>query len=349
MAFTNLFSNVASKLFGAAPAGDTGKVEPELVQMAVESIVDAVDPRLRVVSGYQGKIAPAVTRTIVHMRTLARDLPEPIALSRAAWGTDPLLNAMFATADDVPAVLGRSDELRTFFDAAGNAAAAEACALLGMLKVERNVLAPAIVDDVLRQDVAQTTVSFSRHTLIAPAADFMACRREVGVRILKRLAALALERITALGERATELEQRKAILGAKLRMLNLKRGGLEEAVGVPGDIGAEIAALERELKATVDNYVETRASLSTLEARLEQVNAIFGAPAQHVNLARVELRVSKTGFKVAAGSSEPAADLKLSELSIGDGLTAIIALVRCQRAELPPKETLSARAARVVL
>jgi len=166
---------------------------------------------------------------------------------------------------------------------------------------------------------------------------------------LRRLAALALERITALGERATELEQRKAILGAKLRMLNLKRGSLEEAVGGRGDTGAEIAALERELKATVDNYVEAKASLSTLETRLEQVNAIFGAPAQHVNLARIELRVNKTGFKVDAASSEPASDLKLTELAIGDGFKAIIAFVRCQRTELPPKETLSSRAARAAL
>jgi len=348
MPFANLFANVAAKLFGASPAG-TGEVEPELVQMTVEAVVDAVDPRLRVVSGYQARIAPGVARTITHLRALAKDMPEPIVLSRGAWGTDPLLNALFATADDVPAVLGRSDELRSFFDAAANAAATEAYALLGMLKAERNVLAPAIVDGVLRQDVAQTTVSFAQHRLIAPAADFIACRREVGARTFRRMAALALERITALGERATELEQRKAVLGAKLRMLNLKRNGIEEAAGGAGDVAGEIAALEKELKATVDDYVEAKASLATLTTRLEHINAIFNAPADYVNLKRIGLRINKMGFKVAADSSEPATDLTLSELSVGAGLTATIAFVRCQRAELPRKETLSARAARAVL
>ena len=37
------------------------------------------------------------------------------------------------------------------------------------------------------------------------------------------------------------------------------------------------------------------------------------------------------------------------ELSIGKGLTAVIAFVRCARAELPPREDLTARAARELL
>jgi hypothetical protein len=55
------------------------------------------------------------------------------------------------------------------------------------------------------------------------------------------------------------------------------------------------------------------------------------------------------GFKVAEDSSEDAARLTLSELSIGSGLTVVIAFVRCPRAELPPKEDLIARAGRELL
>jgi len=349
MAFGSLFLNVASKLFGAAPAGRAGTVEPELVKIATEAIVEAVDPRLRVVSGYQRKIETGVVRTILHMRELAKELPhEPIELSRDAWGADQQLNAFFATAADVPATLGRSVPLRAYFESPVNGAAADAYALLGMLKIEREVFAPALVDGVLRHDVAQTTVSFSNHTLIAPAPDVMACRREVGVLIFKRLAALALARIISLGERATELEQRKAMLGARLRLLNLKRDGIEQVAG-GGDASAEIASIERELKLTADEFTETRTRLATLNTRLEHVNAIFNSPADYVSLARVDLRVNKMGFKVAQESTETASDLKLSELSIGDGLKAVIAFVRCQRADMPPRESLLAKAAREML
>lgn len=81
MPFAALFSNVAARLFSAAPAG-AGAVDPGLVQLAVEEIVDAVEPRLRRVSRYQSRIAPGAERTILHLRSLARDLPEPIEMSR---------------------------------------------------------------------------------------------------------------------------------------------------------------------------------------------------------------------------------------------------------------------------
>ncbi|HTP62203.1 MAG TPA: hypothetical protein VMJ14_08980 [Burkholderiales bacterium] len=349
MPFATLFSNVAARLFGAMPTGGAGTAEPELVRVAVEEIVNAVDPRLRTVSRYQSKIAPGAERTIAYLRALGSSLPAPIELSRAAWSTDPLLNAYFATAGDLSALLGRCEELRTFFAAPANAPTMEAHALLGMLKTERSVFAPAIVNGALQQDVAQTTVSFGKHRLLAPAVDALECRRQVGMLILRRLAGLALERITALGERAVDLEQRKAMLGSRLRMLSLRRNGIEEIAGGAGDASAEIASIEGELKATVDDYVEVKASLATLDTHIEHVNAIFNAPANCVSLARTELRVDQMGYKIAQAPGEQAPPLVLSELSIGSGLTIVIAFVRCPRAELPPREDLIARAARELL
>jgi hypothetical protein len=348
MPFATLFSNVASRLFGAAPAGATGAIEPELVQLAVEAIVDAVDPRLRGVSRYQSRIAPGAARAIAHLRSLARDLPAPLEFSRAAWSSDPQLNAFFAAAADLPALLGRSEELRAFLAAPANAAVTDVHALLAMFKTERNVFAPAFVNGALQQEVAQTTVSFDKHRLFAPAAELLDCRRQVGMLILRRLAGLALERITALGDRAVELEQRKALLGSRLRMLSLRRNGIGDISG-GSDASAEIASIERELKATVDDYHEAKASLATLETRIEHVNAIFDAPAEHVSLARTELRVNRMGYKVTEASGEQASPLTLSELSIGSGLTIVIAFVRCPRAELPPREDLIARAAKELL
>src|SRR4051812_35043521 len=123
MAFATLFSGVAARLFDAPAARAGEAAEAELLKTAVEEVVDAVDPRLRTLSGYFGKIAPGVARTIAHLRALAGDLPAPVALSRAAWADDALLNALFATSPDVPAALGRSEELRAFFLAPQNCAA----------------------------------------------------------------------------------------------------------------------------------------------------------------------------------------------------------------------------------
>ena len=344
MAFSSLFSTIGAKLFGSN-AVDTA--DGDLVDSMIEAIIDAVDPRLRMISGYRGQLAPGVARTIAHLRTIARELPEePVKLSPSAWGSDLRLNALFATSADVNAVLGRSSELREFFEAPVNAARAEAYGLLGMFKTERHVLAPAIVDGMLRHDVSQTTVNFGGHKLIAVAGDYHACRLEVGTRILNRLAVLALERITAIGEHAVALEQRKALLAARLRLLNLRKGGIE---GLGDEGAAEIVALEKELKTASGEHAEAKASLSTLATRLGHVTSILDAPADYLSLAKLKLRLNKMGFKVAPGSEEPASELKLHEFSMGDGLKAVILFVRCQRAELPPRESLLARAAREIL
>jgi hypothetical protein len=345
MATGNFFSAVAAKLFGSAP-DDRAKVEPELVELAIEAVIDTVDPRLRTVSGYRKKLAPGAAATIRHLRSIAPQLPAALELSRSAWTSDSTINALFATADAVRSALGRSPALRTYFES--NTAADEVYALLGMLKVERNVFAPALIDGQLRHDVAQTTVSFSNHKLVAPAPDSSACRREVGMLILQRLATLALERITALGELATGLEQRKAVLAARLRLLKLRKDGIEQLAGA-ADESAEAARIEHELKATAGEVLEAKTQLATLATRIDHVNAVLNAPADNVNLANLELRVNKTGFKLAANSEDTGAVLKLTELAIGNGEKIIIAFVRCRRAEMPPKESLAARAAREVL
>lgn len=337
MPFATLFSNVSAMLFGESPLGAADDPDRPIVEALIEAVVDAVDPRLRVVSGYREKLAPGVRRTIAHMRELGREVPEPVDLSRAAWSANALIGALFATPDDIPALLGRSHELNAFFDAAANAPAQEAYALLGMKMDERTVLGTALVRDVVQHDVAQKTISFSGHRIVAPAAEALACRREVGARIMRRIAALALQRITARERRANELEERKAILAARLRLLTLRRGGLQSVAGDARDESAEIEKLERALQATVDDYIETKTNLATLDGTIGIINEILGAPQDYLRLARVRRRANRMGILVAPDSTESATDLEFLELALGEGLRAIIAIVRIPRSEMPAK------------
>ena len=112
-----------------------------------------------------------------------------------------------------------------------------------MKKDERTVFAPQLEGDVVRHDVAQINVNFSQHTLIAPAATLAATRLEVGRRIIQRLAQVALSRIVALDMKATELQEHKAYLGARLRLLNLARDGMEGIVKDQATAKEEIKTL----------------------------------------------------------------------------------------------------------
>lgn len=336
MPFATLFSNVSAMLFGQSPLGAADDPDRPLVEALIEAVVDAVDPRLRVVSKYREKLAPGVRHTIAHLRALGREVPEAVELSRSAWSANPLVSAWFAAPDDVLALLGRSHELHAFFDS--NPGAPEAVALLGMQMQEKTALGAALVGEAVQQEVAQKTVSFSGHRIIAPAGDALACRREVGTRILRRLAALALQRIIAREQRASELEERKAILATRLRLLTLRRGGLQSIAGDAADESAEMESLERALKTTVDDYIETRTHLATLDGTIGIINEILGAPDTFLSLAIVRQRVNRMGIIVPAEANEAATDLALHELSIGNGLRAVIVLVRVARAEMPSRD-----------
>jgi len=345
MAFGDFFSDIAGRLFGAAGPPDADQA---LIADAVEAIVEAVDPRIRSDRSYQRKLEPGVRGTIEHLRAIGQQLPAPIALSPESWKGEALVRSCFARPDDVRALLGRSRELYRFFDA--NPGCDEAHALLALRREERTVLAPALVGGELRQDVQQVTVSFGRHRLIAPAADALGCRRQVGEAILRRMAALALQGMVGKERRVKDLEERKGILATRLRMLQLRRDGVQRALEDEAeDPAVEIAQLESALQTTVEEFVATKASLATLEGIIDNVRRIFEAPQKVVGLETIALRLSGTGYKIDAGSSEAATDLSLQELFIGEDLRGVIAFVRCARRDLPPPDDAIRRVERTLI
>jgi hypothetical protein len=346
MSQPSLFDRVAAALFGAGKPGADDAADRQLIAELIDDVVDSVEPRVKASARYRAKLEPCMRKTIAHLRAIAREPLEPVALTRAAWSDDPRLNAFFAAADDIPACLGRSRELRAFFDDPANGGAQEAYALLGMKKAERSVFAPKLEGDTTRHDVAQVAVSFSEHRVIAPAATLAATRLEVGKRIIQRLAQVALSRIIALDSTATDLQQRKAFLAAQLRVLKLGRDGMQGIVSDPATLDAQIAAAERELNQTVGDYIEAKGSLATLDGYIHQIDDVFAHPDQHLALTRTPVRIDRMGYKADDATAGPVNELTLAELSIGDKLRGAIAIVRCPRGEMPPKEDLLAKAER---
>lgn len=335
-----------SLLFGAS-AQKGGDVDRSLVDETTDAIVEIIEPRVRLRSGYRDKLADSVQRSILCLRELEQGLPrQALTLSRQAWADDPYVRAFFAAAADVPVCIGRCEELRRFFGE--HPQCTQAYALLAMQRSERQVLAPRLEGGEVRQDVAQTTVSFGGHQLLAPAAELAQTRQGVGRRILQRLAQLVLQRVVGIGQQTQDLQMRKAQLGVRLRMLRAGRDGMQPLVGDGPSVEQQIRELERELKETGHEYAEARGALATLDDYIEHIDAVFGEPQAHVALQRTRLRVSRTGVKVDEASGDVAEGLELAELSIGDGLHVTIVFVRIPRDELPPEEDLLAQAQRAL-
>jgi hypothetical protein len=286
MAPSSLFDRVVSALFGREAAHADDAQEQQLVTDMTELVVETVDPRIRVQSRYAKKLDGCMRKTIAHLRAIGQQPLEPLLLARAAWSDDPRLNAFFASADDVPAFLGRSKDLRQFFSVPSNREAGEAFALMAMKREERTVLGVQQHGDRVQRDVAQATVSFSGHRLFAPTATVDATRLEVGRRIIGRLAQMALKRIVDIDMKATELGERKAWLAARLRLVKLAVGGAAGLIEDTAETRSQIAALERQLKETVHDYIETKAGIATLDACINHIDAVFSQPEQQVSLER---------------------------------------------------------------
>jgi hypothetical protein len=330
MCFAASLSRFAAALFGGAAAEPDGAIEPALLDDAIDAIVDAVEPRLKLLPRYRKRVAPAATRTIRFLRTLAPAFSEPVALLPAGWSSNEFLKGLFVSADALTSVLMRSSALRKFFADRANVRYETAYGVLAMRREERNVLASALIDGELRSGVARTTLGFADHRIVALAGEAAAMRRRTGELILERLATLALERVVATRERATALETRVSLLATQLRMLKLKAAGRELTPDEP-DPAAAIAKIERELSDKAKERNDAKANLATLDYSIEQIDAVLGDPERHAGLDVMRLRVSHSGYKLDAQSTEPGTDLVLNELWIGSALRVVVVPVAIPR------------------
>jgi hypothetical protein len=344
MADESLFDRVLSKLFGKD--GEREDADAQLIAELTDAIVDTVEPRVRAHRHYRRELEGSVRTTLAWLRNIARMPLEPVLLERARWGDDPRLNSFFGAPDAITEFLGHSRELRAFFDDPANAGVQEAFALMGMRKEEKTVFGPRYEDGLLKQDVAQTAVNFTGHRLAAPAGTAAQARLEVGRRVVLRLAQVTLTRIIEIDRKGLNLEQQKAWLSTRLRMLKLARDGMHSLVDDPTTIEQQIDEVEHQLNESVKGFIEVKSTLATLDGYIDVIREEFSHPEQHVVLTRSKLTVTRMNIKADQDTEEPHHTLTLAELRVGDRLEAVIAPVRIPRSELPPKEDLLAKAER---
>src|SRR5512137_332065 len=103
-------------------AEESGRYPDSLVKAAIERAVDGTDPWLRGLSGYRRKLRPAVVHAIDHVVALVGSMNHPLELSRAGYGTDPLLRLFFISHEQMGNVLRSDPALAEYRRGAGHAA-----------------------------------------------------------------------------------------------------------------------------------------------------------------------------------------------------------------------------------
>jgi hypothetical protein len=313
--------------------GRYARLAEQDIARAIDIIIEQTDPRLRFVSGYRRKLRKPVVRSLVYTDSLVTRIPGPFEISRKTYGSDPQVNALFGSADDIEVLFARSNMLQRFFrDTPG-------CDMvyvpLIMLRREKRVLGMTLSGDIVRRDVARTAVNFSEHRLgIVCAASEAELRGELQWRGIYFLAVTALANITRLKAGSAQLEKQRALLKKKLRDVQAQHRGLDALVTAkPADM-QERQSLEQRLKDTGRKLEEARTGLATLDDYLDQVCKVCNHPSRFLRVRHNSVMVDRMGIVPDALSHQPGAEIVSATISIGENPAVEMMLAAFRRTDM---------------
>ena len=310
----SLLSSVAD-LFKPAPPPN-----PALLA-ALDRTAELVNPLLKALPDFEQRLQLPLEHALGYCDGLVAALPGPIDINRKAFSSDPLVHALFATADDIDQMLGRSQAVRDFL--------ADPCcweseyfyALFAARRQQKKQLGIAQQGELIQNDVPQLVLYFSDQTLIEPC-----CQLEI-----------------------TTGKLRQRALDSLLRTFHDHVDALrQEREGLRADAAAERAHLTLLHGTTPGNAYEVRTRhLAELDARLRE-SAELLMP-EHLSAALAEFLLSPepslklTPFSVNVdrlGIVSDAADdglnvhrLNFPELTARDKRLHLVTLARIHRDE----------------
>jgi hypothetical protein len=310
----SLFSAVAD-LLKPAPPPDAR------LQAALDRVISMISPTLRYLPNLERQLAPAVDHALGYCEGLVAALPGPITINRRAFGTDPLVHALFATAGDIDEMLGRSQAIRDTIDHRESWQGEYFHAMLAARRQQKKQFGMAQHGDIIRNDVPQEVLYFSDQTLVGPSCDLETTRQKL---------------------REKALESLLHSFNAHVDALRLERDALR------ADASAEQSQLAMDSAADLPiNKAHTR-HLAELDARLRSnVEALapehliatlidfLRAPEMALSLEAVTVNVDRLGIVHAGANADDQVDtLRFPELISRDRRQHIAMLVTipCQDA-----------------
>jgi hypothetical protein len=264
----------------------------------IEQAATAVEPLIKQVGGYERKLAPAVQHAIAYCEDIAARIPGPFGISRAAFVTDPLVHALFGSADAIDNMLATSQCVREHLPRM-TVTAGQCCALLGMRLHEKSGFGSKLEGGTVQADVAQKTLYFSDHTLAEPSADVAAARQRLRDLLFDGLVKGIAAHVTDVRAEHAGLHQEQAIAQAKAR------AGLED---VQAAHTRRLDSLRERLTATAD-ALQPKNLLDALITSLS-------VPEPFLRLDPVDITVDRAGIITSGG--EDANTLHFAELTSRD-------------------------------
>lgn len=287
------------------------QIDPVL-RARIERAVDLAEPRLRQEGDYAYRLLPAVRRALEYCSAIAERVPGPVEISRSAFALDPLVHALFGAADDIEAMLAKSECVRTqMLDM--TVATGRCCGLLGMRHREKSGFGVALEGDIVRADVPQRTLYFTDHTLAEPSPDPAAARLRLRDSLFEGLARSFASHVAEARAEHAGLHQEEIYARA---CLNQDRERYAR----------RLEQLREQLRAS-DDALATHRLLQTF-------CDVLAAPESHLRLDPVTLNVDRNGIIVGPGGAVGSDTLQFAELTTRDQRRWVVFLAIFDREEI---------------
>ena len=224
-----------TSLFGSEPI-ERGRYPENAVQEGLCLALDATDPRIRTLPGYDARLRPAVLHAFDHLVALVDRLPSAIDLTWANYSAEPRLLAFFASADHMQHVIREDEALSEFRAGTEGQQIDEIYSLLMMRRSERHVLGLEPQSEMVHREVAQVAVDFAGHHFLESAGSATELKQRLYRRAYNHILELTLERIVSTRTQSNDFKRQRDLLRRKLGTLGAGCWGLSGERGAPMEL-----------------------------------------------------------------------------------------------------------------
>ena len=310
----SLFSTVTDFLKPAPP------LAPALSK-ALDRVAELVEPMLKMAPHFEKRLTTPVQHALGYCDGLVDALPGPIDINRQAFANDPLVHALFATADDIDQMLGRSQAVRDFLAEPCSWESDHFYAMFAARRQQKKQLGMVQHGELIQNDVPQLVLYFSGQTLVEPACQLEITHQKLRCKAFESLLHTFRHHVEALrlerqGLRADVSSQRTELLVA-----HHMTPGREYEMAT-----RHLAELDASLR-------QTSASLMP-DQLIEALASFLSAPEPALSLAPFSITVDRLGIvRDQSGDDFNVHTLSFSELTARDQRQHLAMLARISRTE----------------
>lgn len=289
---------------------------PQVLQ-ALKRVAELVDPMMSSATGFEKKLAVPVQRTLDYCEKIVLDLSGPIDIDRQSFASEPLIHALFATADDIARVLGGDRAVRDYLESTQSRDSDCFYAMLAARRQSKKTLGIALDGDMVRGDVPVEYLYFSDHTLTAPGPTLEATREGLRQAAFDSLLKNFRTHLQALRDERETLRDDRDITRDRINRL---RGN---------SANPEIDAQTRRLN-ELDERLRQIAELLQPEHLVDALVDFLATPATALRLEIFSVKIDRSGV-VTHGDAADAESLDFRQIIGRDRRRHVAFLIKARR------------------